>query len=403
MQAPVFAVASSRDQQASMRFVRLEVTSMAEVSNLDIPGDADMFARAGIGPQRYVSAVINSRDSFSFRRPHAPFTWLRSVLRTADFPTPVTSILVRIRTGDVRFAGTDDDVHLRVGGRRFSLDKRIYDDFERGDDDLYSVPLDGALEDGFDAGDIRVLQIEKSRDGIAGGWRLGGASVFVNGQRVAHAPRINRWLEDDHRTHRLPLAPLPARGAALPVYLALWELDAPLRGGNDHTDLHPWDRRKDIGIAYAPGSGTVAGGERGGSRFAGRVGDGETAKLTWRLSTVDPALPTVDFPPPATTPTAPQPMLPPPPMPADLRITAFDLNSVTVVNEGTGPAGPFIVSINFAGNKAVPGLAAGASVTIPAPQTCSDGQVYTATADSASQVPESDETDNVLQLGPVFC
>jgi hypothetical protein len=112
--------------------------------------------------------------------------------------------------------------------------------------------------------------------------------------------------------------------------------------------------------------------------------------MSWRLSTIDPLVATI----------GPSPATGPPP---DLRITAVDRNSFTVANSGAGPAGPFFVSVDVAGSFAFPGLAAGASITQPAPQACRDGAVYRATADSAGQVAESDETNNVLSVGPVFC
>ena len=68
----------------------------------------------------------------------------------ATFAEPVTSLRVEIRTSSARYAGTDDDVYLRVGaGLRFALDKRLYDDFERGDRDTYSVPIDDAVRAGL--------------------------------------------------------------------------------------------------------------------------------------------------------------------------------------------------------------------------------------------------------------
>ncbi len=398
-----FPVPSSQPLQQSTRFVRLQVTSMAEIDNLDIPGRADLFTRARIGSQRFLSGVINSRDSFSFRLPNYPFTFIKAVPRGTSFGTPVTSIRVRIRTGDVRFAGTDDDVYLRISdSRRFALDKRLYNDFERDDHDTYSVPIDGAVADGLRVGDIRYLQIEKSRDGIAGGWRLGGAQVWVNERLAVSNDRINRWLEDDRRTWRARRPSLPAAtGRAAPVFLQLWEMDAPIRGDHDHTDTHPWDRRKDTALAYAPGSGDRTGRAVAGSRFGGRLGDGEDARLSWLLSTLDPAPATIGPSPPPTG-TGPGPP-PPPPPPPDLRITAFDLDGFTVTNSGAGPAGPFLVSAQYRGSFSFPGLAAGASITQPALQVCSDGASYTATADSAGQVTESDETNNTFTFGPIFC
>ena len=61
-------------------------------------------------------------------------------------------------------AGTDDDVYLRVGaGLRFALDKRLYDDFERGDRDTYSVPIDDAVRAGLTVGDISTACRSRSR------------------------------------------------------------------------------------------------------------------------------------------------------------------------------------------------------------------------------------------------
>ena len=256
---PAFAVASSRDMQATTRFVKLEATSMSEVDNLDIPGDADMFVRAAVGGQRYVSGVINSRDTFRFPRPHAPYTFIKAVPAVgATFSTPVTSIRVRIHTGDVRFAGTDDDVYLRVNDSlRFPLDKTLYNDFERDDDDTYSVPIDGAVADGLRVGDIRYLQIEKSRDGVAGGWRLGGASRV--GQRPAGgAGRLHQPLAGGQPPRAPARALQPAGGhragrAAVP---------GPVGDGRGHPGRQRPHRHQSGGLA-----------PRHGDHLRARVGD----------------------------------------------------------------------------------------------------------------------------------
>ena len=336
--------------------------------------------------------MINSRDSFRFTLPNYPFTFLKAFPFGQTFGTPLTSIRVRIRTGDVRFAGTDDDVYLRISDtRRFALDKRLYDDFERGDDDTYSVPIDGAVEDGLTTGNIRFLQIEKSRDGVAGGWRLGGASIWVNDRLVYSNDRIDRWLEESRREFRVPrFTALPATGTAAPVFLQLWEQDAPIRGDHDHTDINSLDRRQDTALAYAPGAPLRTGDAVGGSTFGGRLGDGERARLAWKLQTFFPSVATI----------APSPNTGGPP---DLRITAFDRNGFTVTNSGTGPAGPFLVSAEYRGSIAFPGLAPGASIAQPLPQACSGGATYTATADAAGQVAESNEGNNALRFGPVIC
>ena len=128
---------------------------------------------------------------------YEPFTWIRSVPTFNRESTPVTTMTVRIETGDRRFAGTDDDVYLRVSrSQRFSLDKALYDDFERGDNDTYSVPIGSATRDGLTVGDIDRVAIEKGRDGAAGGWFLHGVTLIVNGRVIVRNRRIDRWLED---------------------------------------------------------------------------------------------------------------------------------------------------------------------------------------------------------------
>ncbi len=383
---PGLVFTSSRPMQASTRFVRTDITRFAEIDNLDIPGGADMFLRMRLGGQSYMSGVINDRDTFNFRGANKPFVFLKAVSMGTTFDTPVETIRVRIRTGNVRLAGTNDNVYLRINDtQRFQLDKRLYDDFERGDDDTYSLPIDAAIKQGLRVGDIKYLQIEKSRDGVAGGWRLGGATVWVNERQVATNTAINRWLENGTRTWRFPVfTPESPRSTAVPAFAQLWEMDAPIRGDHDHTDTHRWDRRKDTTVTYAPGSPALNLTARGGSRFGGRLGDGERASFNWTLSTVTPQPSTITPPPPPP---------PTPTDPADLRITAFSIGTFTIVNDGKTAAGPFFVSVAGLGTFPIDGLAPGVSVTRTYPQGCSEG-THTATVDSASQVAESNEGNN---------
>lgn len=392
---PVFEVPSSQPMQHVTRFVQLAITRFAEVDNLDVPGHADMFVRARVAGQSYISGVVNDRDVFSFRPPNAPYRFIKSLPVGATFPTPVRSIRVRIRTADIRNAGTDDDVFLRINDQtRFALDKRLYDDFERGDVDTYSVPIDAAIARGLSIGDIRYLQIEKSRDGLSGGWRLSQVHVWINEQLVVANPRVDRWLSGSMRSWRATsyAATSPA-GPAAPVFLQLWEMDAAIRGDNDHTDIHPWDKRQDVVVIYAPDNPTSSARERGASRYKGRRGDGERASLDWELSTITPVPSTLLTPPPAP---APDPALPPvPPVPPDLMFTAHGLGSLAIMNAGAGPAGAFLLSTNDGlGTVTIPGLAAGASIARTWVRNFCEG-THSATADSANQVAETDETNNV--------
>ncbi len=63
--------------------------------------------------------------------------------------THLRGMIVRIRTENQAWAGTDDPLYIGVygkgGGREFNLDVANYNDFERGDDDRYLL---GTVWDG---------------------------------------------------------------------------------------------------------------------------------------------------------------------------------------------------------------------------------------------------------------
>ena len=108
----------------------------------------------------------------------------------------VTTLRVRVTTGDVSYGGTDDDVTLTLGGRSWDLDDPSRDDFERGHTDQFD--LDPGT--GFYRSGIHSIRISKSPDGTYGGWRLKGVEVIVNGATIFNDQAIDLWLEDDHRT-----------------------------------------------------------------------------------------------------------------------------------------------------------------------------------------------------------
>ena len=108
----------------------------------------------------------------------------------------VSRLRVKITTADVTWAGTDDDVTLTLAGRSWDLDNPDRDDFERGRTDTFD--LDPGI--GLYRSAIASVRIHKSPDGIAGGWRLKGVEVIVNGSTIYNNQSINRWLEDDQRT-----------------------------------------------------------------------------------------------------------------------------------------------------------------------------------------------------------
>ena len=104
--------------------------------------------------------------------------------------------VVKITTADVSWAGTDDDVTVTLAGRSWNLDNEDHDDFERGDTNTFALDP----QTSFYSSDIHSVRIHKSLDGFAGGWKLKGVEVIVNGTSIYNNQSINRWLEDDDRT-----------------------------------------------------------------------------------------------------------------------------------------------------------------------------------------------------------
>ncbi len=383
-QAPV---PSSRSMQATQQFVRLQITKMKGIDLGDIgPDDADMFATATIQGQRYVSTVIHSHDNFNFSSPYTPFTFTKTITKGQTFSEPIRDIQVRIKTSGSRWSGTDDSIYLRTSNdQHFELDKRLYDDFERGDDDTYSVPIDDITRTGFSLRDIKYLQIEKDKDGVAGGYKLGGVTITINGRQVVNTQGIEKWLEDNKRTWRANYTPAVGSGFAAPFWIDIWDDDPRIYGSDDHGDLNLYDARDAISDGYIPGTQVPDVTVTGGGKLSGRLNKGgDKARITYRLSTLGTKLPTP----------------PTPPNPPDLTITDLDSSQFTVKNIGTGPAGAFIVKVGAATFIPFGGLAAGSSQTYVYGAGC--GGDVTATADPDNLVGESNETNNSLTVN-IIC
>lgn len=387
---------SSRTDQLFTRFTKLEILDYKGIALGDPAGEADIYANARMNGQAFRSTVINGEDSFRFPGSYAPFTWIRSVPTAHRASMPVTSMTVRIETGDRRLAGTDDNVFLSIGRHRFSLDKRLYDDFERGDDDTYSVPIGSATRDGLTIGDISRVSSEKGRDGPAGGWFLRGVTLTVNGRTFVRDRSINRWLENARRTWTAAGLTRDHRTSdVIPVWLQLREDDF---GPDDTGDVNIFDRHTSLPIAYrlgTPARRRVTGGARLSGRLA--MDNGDKARLTYRISTFGVAAPPLPVPPRPDRAPPPPPPPPGPPGAADLVVTRLTIGDVTVMNQGTAAAGPFTVTVynGVAVRDAVQfaRLAAGASATMTYRSGSCSG-TWAAVADSANVVPESNEGNN---------
>ncbi|MEA2123575.1 MAG: hypothetical protein QOI80_357, partial [Solirubrobacteraceae bacterium] len=136
-------------------------------------------------------------------------------------------------------------------------------------------------------------------------------------------------------------------------------------------------------------------------RFKGSGGavhgfNDEVSCSRWVVPTPTPTPTPVPTPTPTGVPT-PTPTATPLP---DLVITAFDLTTFTVSNQGAGPAGAFAVTVQGAGDTEIAGLAAGASATRTYTQQPCES-VHQATADSHGQVMETNEFNNVSQFTPI--
>ncbi len=395
-------VPSTQNLQRSMRMVVLRISEMRG-EGLGDPGhdQADMYAQVSIDGQKMSSAVINDEDSYSFPKPNAPFTWLKAVPAVPEQAEPVESVEVEVKTADASWAGTDDDVFLRLGpGLRFPLDKRLYNDFESGDRDTYSVPIDGVLADGLGVGGIREVQIEKSGDGLAGGWKLGGVKLRVNGVQLYDNQHINRWLEDDHRNWTAPdFERRTPRGPNIPIWLNLREHDL-IYGGDDQGDINPYDGRDTVSVGYRPGT-ALQRTTRGGNRLGGRLGSGgDGASITYGLTTITPELMHVTTPEPEPTPEVVPGTPGTPPGKPDLVITAFNLNGITVANHGVGDAGPFRLKA-AQGTWNFSGLEAGESETLLLSLSCAG--TFFAQVDDLEQVDESNELNNTAESAPAIC
>jgi hypothetical protein len=381
---------SSRTDQVFTRFVKLQVLAYKGIDLGDIGSGADIYANARMDGQSYTSTIINDTDSFSFPGSYAPFTWIRAVSTFNRESMPIESMTVRVETGNRSSAGTDDDVSLDIGSHRFSLDKRLYDDFERGDDDTYAVALGNAARDGLTIGDISRVAIRKTKDGHNGGWFLHGVTLTVNGQTFMRNRNIDRWVEKSNLVWTAPGLTRDHRTSdVIPVWLQLREDDF---GAQDTGDINVFDRNTALPIAFRLGTrrrDTVT----GAARLSGRLSmdNGDRARATYLVTSFGVQPPPAPVQPPPNNP----PVTPPPgpPGPADLVITHLTYTQITVKNQGTGPAGAFNVNVTGRDTVRFAGLAAGATATMSYDSHSCDG-TWSAVADSLNEVPESNESNN---------
>lgn len=288
-------VDSSSVAQNWTEFVCLKVTRVRDATPTGMIGidpgldQADFYAKPSIAGQTFSSGMIHGRDTFDFNLPNYPFTFIKAVPKMWSVPEPVTSMYVLVRTRDEMWAGTDDDVFLIINSNtRFKLDKPLYNDFERGDEDTYSIDPPAGLK----VSDIRYVQIDKSPDGLAGGWELSRVRLSINGRSVYYKDGIDKWLEKSSLTWRAPdFHPSSPMTSAVPITLKLYDSDGFLYGDDDHCDINPDYGRRNLNLLYNRSSNQVRGDASGtgiisvtgGSRHGGRGIDDDTCQISFMV------------------------------------------------------------------------------------------------------------------------
>jgi hypothetical protein len=101
----------------------------------------------------------------------------------------IVAIAVTITTGNVPKAGTDANVRLLIGAKRFDLDYAGYNDFERGDTDTYYFKTNMTL------GELRKSYIELSHDntGSGPGWYVANVILQVQYPNSFYMALYKRW------------------------------------------------------------------------------------------------------------------------------------------------------------------------------------------------------------------
>ena len=260
------------------------------------------------------------------------------------------------------------------------LDKRLYDDFERGDRDTYSVPIDDAVEAGLKVGDITRVQIEKSHGRARR--RLAAARGQADRQRpvVYDTARPSAGSRTPPHLARAGLHRTDPRGQVIPVWLNLRESDS-VYGKDDEGDINPYDGRDTIGFSYNPAT-EMRLMTKGGNALGGRIDSGgDHALVEFSLETITPQPSSIPLTPARVV--APRPPGSPidptdttPPALPDLTVSHFNLDAVIVTNKGDGAAGPFRLKLAMGNGEQTltfPGLGPHESVSRPSKVQCEGG------------------------------
>lgn len=119
-------------------------------------------------------------------------------------PSYIGSYNVTIKTADVMWAGTDDNIYFGMSlddGRKveYLCDKSYYNDFERNNNDTYTFTI---TDPSFQASQIRNIWLRKSKI-LGDDWKVYSISINMRG-KVVFSKTINQWLEGN-TTYNMPV------------------------------------------------------------------------------------------------------------------------------------------------------------------------------------------------------
>jgi hypothetical protein len=135
------------------------------------------------------------------------FSFIISITILLSFPQAanaqeINRLIVEIKTTDNRFSGTDDPIHLIIGGKDFNLDNPNRDDFERNNTDLFELPI---VDNRFSIDLMRavgVINIQKTQDSFfGGGWDFSGITIWAESQGsvpIYQNSNVDKTLDGDN-------------------------------------------------------------------------------------------------------------------------------------------------------------------------------------------------------------
>ena len=299
----------SQDMQKNTEFVAVSINHLNDATTAlqfgvdPLADEADFYARARIAGQNFTSGMIHGRDTVKFLPPLYPFTFIKAVPKGVSVDEPLVNLEVNIETADDLHAGTDDDIYVAINNKNwFNLDLPLYNDFERGNKDTYSI----VVPNGLLVKDIDFIRLGKKEDGVAGGWKLGGISVRANGAVVYEKHGIDTWLEKSNLVWQAPdFVKKTPKTTDIPITISLYDSDGFLYGKDDHCDINLCYGQYDLHVLYNPNTGAFRGDfagkdgakTTGGSIFGGEGQDDDRCEMTFGLKRVA-VTPAAKLPPP---------------------------------------------------------------------------------------------------------